>query len=88
MKKLTALLALLMLSGCANIKIGVGYKFDQPEIRWDDGTVGDHPISARLEMYNTWGNWHYGISHHSQYFQHSMESHKTEFFIDYNIKVY
>lgn len=79
------------LSGCTAtpyVTIGAGYKFDQPEIHYKDGTVGDHPITARLEAgYELGEGWKVGISHHSQWFRgwpidNRDEYGKTEFFID------
>ncbi len=97
MKKLIIIpLTLITLSGCTStgsyFKVGVGYKLESTEINWEDGSVGDHPLSARFELGVERGAVSYGISHDSQWvtgkpFNDDMEYSKTELFIDYKFEL-
>ncbi len=93
------IVAFVALSGCSTtpyVKVGAGYKFDEPTMYWtnhDTGVVNkqDDPISARLEVGLEDGNWTYGVSHHSQWatgypFNNEGEHYKTEVFIDYTYR--
>lgn len=94
MNKLLLLIMPTLLSGCATtpyVKVGVGYKLQSTEVRWDDGRVGDDPISARFEVGYENNIISYGVSHDSQWFtgkpfNDNMEYSKTELFIDYKFK--
>ena len=86
------MLLLFMCSACTMTdspyaKVGVGYKFKETDVRWDDKSV-NHPISARLEVGFEYNNWTYGYSHHSQWLQgfpvdNDYEYSKHEVFVDY-----
>lgn len=93
LKTLTITIAIVLSTGCTTVvdkgyfKVGAGYKLDQTEIRYRDGST-DHPISARFEVGIKEKNITYGISHDSQWFSgwpldDDMEFQKTEIFIDY-----
>lgn len=89
MKYLIIVLSLL-LSGCANsyyAKVGAGYKLQESQIDWYDGSSND-PISARMEVGAKSGPIIYGLSHRSQYFtgtpfNSKSEYHVNEIFVDY-----
>lgn len=83
------ILMVLSITGCSStyLKVGAGYKFQETEINWLDGSE-NHPISSRIEIGNEAGKVTYGISHHSQWLigkpmNSDIEYSKTEFFIDY-----
>lgn len=90
MIKITTLIATLLLAGCSStpyVKIGAGYKVQEIDIKFKDGSA-THPISARIEAGIKQGDWTYGVSHHSQWFtgkpfNDNMEYSKTELFVDY-----
>ena len=93
LKVLTIAVMMSLATGCSTIKediylkVGAGYKVDQTEIHYRDGST-DHPISARFELGIEDDNITYGISHDSQWFtgwplNDDMEFQKTEIFIDY-----
>lgn len=99
------LLVLLLVSGCSSVpesaylKIGSGYKFQEPDLVWTDSKTGkknkaDNPFSARIEvgMECVWKNVTCGVSHHSQWgqgfpFDNEGEYSKTEVFIDYKVSL-
>lgn len=91
MNKLLLLIMPTLLSGCATtpyVKVGVGYKLDATEIRWNDGHTGDSPYSARIQAGFKHGSFSYGVDHHSQWltgapFNDMQEYQKTELFLDY-----
>ena len=92
MKYLLVILFLLC-SGCSStyLKVGAGYKLNETNINWYDGSSSD-PISARIELYKESGDLSYGISHHSQWFtgfpfNNNLEYSKTEVFIDYKFSL-
>ena len=93
LKTLIVAATILMSTGCSTVKqygylkMGAGYKVDQTEIHYRDGST-DHPISARFEAGIEKGSVTYGISHDSQWFtgwplNDDMEFQKTEIFVDY-----
>tara|TARA_R110002020_G_scaffold247358_1_gene461282 strand:- start:317 stop:628 length:312 start_codon:yes stop_codon:yes gene_type:complete len=98
MKKLL-ILSVIALSGCsitenAFVKVGAGYKFQESKYVWRDGgnEKTSNPISARFELGSREGNFSYGLSHHSQWFDgepfnNDMENYKTEVFVDYEISL-
>lgn len=72
-------------------KVGLGYKFNESEVRWDGGAT-NKPISARIEIGTKYKNFTFGYSHHSNLqtgfpFNDDREYFKDEFFIDYEIKL-
>ena len=74
----------------AYFKFGVGYKFNEAEVRWADGDVSNTPVSARFELATQYKNFTFGYSHHSQVtngapFNNNGEYFKDEIFIDYKI---
>lgn len=90
-----ALLSLILLSGCSATpyaKVGVGYKIDELELYYDDGSSGNEPLSARIEAGFESENISYGVSHHSQWFSgfpfdDKVEYYKTELFVDYKFEL-
>jgi hypothetical protein len=87
------IIAAVLLSGCSTtyLKVGAGYKFRESDIDWRDGSTS-HPVSARVELYQTHGAVSYGIAHHSQWLQgwplnDDLEYGKTELFIDYTFEL-
>lgn len=82
---------IIFMSACSHtpyVKVGAGYKIEEPKIYWFDGTKTNNPISARMEAGFKYQNWSYGLSHHSQWLRgwpvnDKFEYYKTEFFIDY-----
>ena len=74
----------------AYFKFGVGYKFNEAEVRWVDGGVSNTPVSARFELATQYKNFTFGYSHHSQVtngapFNNNGEYFKDEIFIDYKL---
>lgn len=76
------------------IKVGTGYKIDQPTFfnyegkRYDLPTPESDKYTARIESGISCGKWTYGIAHHSQWlrgapFNDLGEEYKTEIYIDY-----
>jgi len=75
----------------AYAKVGLGYKFNESEVRWDGGAT-NKPISARIEIGTKYKNFTFGYSHHSNLqtgfpFNDDREYFKDEFFIDYEVKL-
>lgn len=89
-KKVTTLVLILLISACSCNpygKVGVGYKVDETEVRYN-GKIADDPYSARFELGKECKKYTYGVSHHSQWmsgapFNNDGEYQKTEVFIDY-----
>lgn len=74
----------------AYVKLGVSYKFNEAEVRWDGGAT-NKPIGARLEIGTKYKNFTFGYSHHSNIqtgfpFNDDKEYFKDELFIDYKVK--
>ena len=74
----------------AYFKFGLGYKFNEAEVRWDKGGASNTPVSARFELATQYKNFTFGYSHHSQLasgapFNNDGEYFKDEIFIDYKI---
>lgn len=103
-KQLLLITALLSASAAANdetlakqlidnayAKVGLSYKFNEAEVRWDGGAT-NKPIGARFEIGTKYKNFTFGYSHHSNLqtgfpFNDDREYFKDEFFIDYEIKL-
>ena len=88
------------------VKVGAGYKVDETEMVYFEKTpvfYPDEPMvtntrvhgnknpSARIDIGLEDGNWTYGISHHSNWFQGwpvngDGEYQKTEVFVDYTFR--
>lgn len=83
----------LLLTGCSStyVKVGTGYKLQESNIDWRDGS-NNHPVSARVEVFKQRGQVTYGVAHHSQWlqgepFNDGLEYSKTEIFIDYTFEL-
>jgi hypothetical protein len=87
------IVAAILLCGCSTtyVKVGAGYKLQESDIDWRDGS-DNHPVSARVEVYKKQGALSYGVAHHSQWlqgrpFNDGLEYSKTEVFIDYTFSL-